>query len=135
MVVSATCRRRVGLPVRVGVGGPVALLGVSDCGGEGSTVGPGGRVGGRVVGLDVTVDGATQDSRGVEPGQLFVALRGDRDGHEFVDGAAAAGAVAYLGERVVDTVEIPAVVTGDAGAALADVGRWARIGSPIGSWG
>ncbi len=37
------------------------------------------------------------DSRGVVPGQLFVALRGERfDGHDFVAAAAAAGAAAAL---------------------------------------
>ena len=32
------------------------------------------------------------DSRALEPGACFVALRGDRDGHDFVDAAFAAGA-------------------------------------------
>ncbi len=42
--------------------------------------------GGAAVGSPaVVVDGATMDSRALRPGQLFVALRGERDGHDFVD--------------------------------------------------
>ncbi len=40
--------------------------------------------------------GARNDSRSLEPGQLFVALEGARDGHEFIPGALAAGAAAVL---------------------------------------
>ena len=37
------------------------------------------------------------DSRALAPGQLFVALRGERfDGHDFVDAAAQAGAAAAM---------------------------------------
>src|SRR3546814_2202311 len=53
-------------------------------------------VSGRLVGPDVVVDGATQDSRAVRPGQLFVPLVAERDGHAFVAAAIEAGAGAYL---------------------------------------
>jgi UDP-N-acetylmuramoyl-tripeptide--D-alanyl-D-alanine ligase len=47
------------------------------------------------------------DSRALEPGACFVALQGERDGHEFVGAAFAAGAsVALVSEAV--TVEPPA---------------------------
>lgn len=68
----------------------------------------------------VVVDGASIDSRTLEPGQLFCAVVADRDGHEFVAAAAEAGAVACLVERAVD-VGIPQVVVADTGAALADL--------------
>jgi UDP-N-acetylmuramoyl-L-alanyl-D-glutamate--2,6-diaminopimelate ligase len=46
------------------------------------------------------VRGLAFDSRSVEPGFLFAALRGGkRDGHEFVDQAAARGAVAVMSTR------------------------------------
>ena len=52
------------------------------------------------------VGGVTTDSRSLAPGDLFVALRGERfDGHEFVDDALATGAVGaivehgWMGER------------------------------------
>ncbi|KAI5916320.1 UDP-N-acetylmuramoyl-tripeptide--D-alanyl-D-alanine ligase [Thauera sp. 2A1] len=42
-------------------------------------------------------DSVTSDSRALAPGQLFVALRGERfDGHEFLAAAAAAGAAAAM---------------------------------------
>ena len=55
--------------------------------------------GGRLVGADVDIDGAGFDSRTVRPGQLFVPLVADRDGHDFVDDALRAGAAAYLTSR------------------------------------
>lgn len=54
---------------------------------------------GAVQGPDATVDGACIDSRLIRPGQLFVALRGARDGHDFVDVALAGGAAACLVEK------------------------------------
>jgi UDP-N-acetylmuramoyl-tripeptide--D-alanyl-D-alanine ligase len=46
------------------------------------------------------IRGAAVDSRAVRPGQLFVALPGERtDGHRFLDAAAAAGASALLVTR------------------------------------
>ena len=52
--------------------------------------------GGRLVGPDVTVDGLAIDSRLVTGGELFVPLVAERDGHDFVGAALAAGAAAYL---------------------------------------
>ncbi|WP_019630725.1 UDP-N-acetylmuramoyl-tripeptide--D-alanyl-D-alanine ligase [Actinomadura atramentaria] len=62
------------------------------------------------------------DSRAVEPGALFVALRGERvDGHDFAGAAFAAGAAAVLAERPVG--DGPAVVVPDAQAALGLLAR------------
>lgn len=81
--------------------------------------------GGRVVGgADREVLGATMDSRALRPGQLFVALRGDRDGHDFVPAARNAGAGAVLVDREVDAEH--AVVVEDTARALAALGRHAR---------
>ncbi len=52
--------------------------------------------GGRVHGPDVEIDGVSFDSRALQPGQLFVPLVADRDGHEFIDAAFARGAAATL---------------------------------------
>ena len=80
---------------------------------------------GRTVGSpDLVVDGATMDSRALRPGQLFVALHGDRDGHAFVDSARAAGAAAALVERQDDRG--PAVVVTDTRVALTALGAHAR---------
>ncbi|MER5625434.1 UDP-N-acetylmuramoyl-tripeptide--D-alanyl-D-alanine ligase [Streptosporangium sp. NPDC002544] len=56
------------------------------------------------------------DSRAVEPGSLFVAIKGDRvDGHDFAAQAIEAGAVAVLASRPVD---VPAVIVGDTVTAM-----------------
>ncbi|HAP76759.1 MAG TPA: UDP-N-acetylmuramoylalanyl-D-glutamyl-2, 6-diaminopimelate--D-alanyl-D-alanine ligase [Acidimicrobiaceae bacterium] len=55
--------------------------------------------GGRLHGPDVEIDGVAFDSRVVQPGQLFVPLIAERDGHDFVGAAIAAGAAAYLTSR------------------------------------
>ena len=52
--------------------------------------------GGRLVGPDVEIEGVSFDSRSVQPGQLFVPLIAERDGHGFIAGALARGAAAYL---------------------------------------
>jgi UDP-N-acetylmuramoyl-tripeptide--D-alanyl-D-alanine ligase len=82
-------------------------------------------VGGRLVGPDVEVDGASFDSRSVRAGELFVPLIAERDGHAFIEGALAAGASAYLTSahaRGGTAVEVD-----DTGAALMRLARWARL--------
>lgn len=84
-------------------------------------------VGGQLVGNDVTVDGATIDSRAVRSGQLFVPIVAARDGHDFIEGAVSAGAGAYLtATGPVDGVDAPAITVDDTALALADLGRAAR---------
>jgi UDP-N-acetylmuramoyl-tripeptide--D-alanyl-D-alanine ligase len=80
--------------------------------------------GGELVGPDVQVDGATIDSRAVRPGQLFVPVVAERDGHTFIDAALAAGASAYLTSRPPGAAT--AIVVGDTGAALLALGGEAR---------
>ncbi|GAA3117046.1 UDP-N-acetylmuramoyl-tripeptide--D-alanyl-D-alanine ligase [Streptosporangium carneum] len=68
------------------------------------------------------------DSRAVEPGSLFVAIKGARaDGHDFAAQAVAAGAVAVLASRPVDA---PAIVVGDILAALAQLATAVAAGLP-----
>ncbi len=52
--------------------------------------------GGRLDGPNAVIDGVSFDSRSVRPGQLFVPIVADRDGHEFIGAALERGAVAYL---------------------------------------
>jgi len=54
---------------------------------------------GEVVGPQVVVEGAAIDSRALAGGELFVPLVAERDGHDFVEAAIAAGAAAYLTAR------------------------------------
>ncbi|NDY96669.1 UDP-N-acetylmuramoyl-tripeptide--D-alanyl-D-alanine ligase [Wenzhouxiangella sp. C33] len=56
--------------------------------------------GGRMIGPEVEIGGMTHDSRHVRPGDLFVALPGERrDGHDFARKAIEQGAAAVLGAR------------------------------------
>ncbi len=90
--------------------------------------------GGRLVGNDVDLAGATFDSRLVAPGQLFVPIVADRDGHDFVAAAAGAGAGAYLTARPPDpAVAIPAIAVDDTGEALMTLAAWAvrRLEAPV----
>lgn len=83
--------------------------------------------GGRVVGPDVAVDGATIDSRALRPGQLFVAVVAERDGHDFAAAAVEAGATAVLASREPDDDwSAPTVVVDDTTAALRRLGAAAR---------
>ena len=73
---------------------------------------------------DVTFFGANNDSRAVEPGQLFVALQGQRDGHDFIPMAMERGAAAVLCSRPMG--DIPAIVVEDTRKALGDIARGER---------
>ena len=70
--------------------------------------------GGQVL-ADFEATGVSIDSRGIEPGDLFVALTGARDGHEFVVQTADKGAAGAL---ISKPVAVPAVLVEDTFAAL-----------------
>jgi len=75
----------------------------------------------------LTVDGLAIDSRLVSHGQMFAAIRGGRDGHDFVEAAFAAGAAAVLVERVpLGGAAGPSLVVTSVPDALADLARVAR---------
>ena len=83
--------------------------------------------GGRLHGDSAaTVDGVTQDSRDVQPGMLFVPLVAERDGHDFIADAVAAGASAYLTARGPSGVDAAAVEVDDTQAALTALAKEAR---------
>ncbi|MYJ81757.1 MAG: UDP-N-acetylmuramoyl-tripeptide--D-alanyl-D-alanine ligase [Acidimicrobiaceae bacterium] len=72
------------------------------------------------------VDGVTQDSRDVRPGMLFVPLVAERDGHDFIADAVAAGASACLTARGLRGVGAAAVEVADTQAALTALAGEAR---------
>ena len=75
----------------------------------------------------VSFAGANIDSRKIENGQLFVALEGVRDGHDFIDAAMKKGAVAVLGKRA--PAGVPLLVTEDARVALGRIAAGYRQAS------
>ena len=70
---------------------------------------------------DVTFCGASNDTRTLQPGQLFVALKALRDGHDFVNAAFEKGAAAVLCSRV--DGDYPAIIVEDTRIALGDIAR------------
>lgn len=72
--------------------------------------------------------GVSIDTRTIAPGDLFVALQADRDGHDFVAQALAKGAAAALVSRIPDGVasDAPLLVVPDVLVALEDLGRAGR---------
>ena len=90
-------------------------------------------VGGDLCGPDRAIAGVSTDTRTVAPGQLFVALRGERfDGHDFLEQAVTAGAGALL---VTDGARIPAgasaLVVADTRLALGRLAAAWRAGFEI----
>lgn len=67
----------------------------------------------QLIGPETVFDGVSTDSRALQAGQLFVALRGERfDGHQFLDQAAQKGAAAVMVDTP-DLTELPQIVVGD----------------------
>ena len=89
-------------------------------------------IGGRLVGPDTEIDGATFDSRQVLRHQLFVPIVAERDGHDFIGDALRAGAGAYLTSRpeIVEGLGGTAIVVDDTAQALIDAARWGRTQFP-----
>lgn len=89
-------------------------------------------IGGRLVGPDTEIDGATFDSRQVLHHQLFVPIVAERDGHDFISDALKAGAAAYLTSRpeLIEGLGGSAIVVDDTAQALIDAARWGRTQFP-----
>jgi UDP-N-acetylmuramoyl-L-alanyl-D-glutamate--2,6-diaminopimelate ligase len=78
---------------------------------------------GEVAGLEIA--GLSDDSRIVEPGALFVAVRGLRvDGHRFVAEAVGRGVVAVAVERPIPGLAVPQLVVEGGAASLAAAAGW-----------
>lgn len=79
---------------------------------------------GVLVGQNAHLSGVSFDSRSIRPGQLFVPIVAERDGHEFIAHALKAGAGAYLTAR--EPEGRTAVVVSDTLQALLQLGAWGR---------
>ena len=87
----------------------------------------GGRYYGDEAALDAVIERVTSDSRTVCPGTLFIALKGTRvDGHDFMAGSIAAGAVACLSEREPAPNERPAIAVDSTFRATGALAAWYR---------
>ncbi|MEJ8403991.1 UDP-N-acetylmuramoyl-tripeptide--D-alanyl-D-alanine ligase [Brevundimonas vesicularis] len=84
--------------------------------------------GGVLQGDDRPITGLTYNSREIVSGDLFLALKGERDGHQFASGAFASGAAAALVEHPVEGG--PCVVVPDTLRGLEALGVAARERAP-----
>ncbi len=72
---------------------------------------------------DLEISGLAYDSRAVEPGGLFVAIRGfESDGHRYIPAAAAKGAVCVICQEAPES-GVPYVIVPDSREALAIASR------------
>ena len=81
--------------------------------------------GGRVTGV-FEAGGVSIDTRSLASGDLFVALKDVRDGHDFVPAAFEAGASAALVSREVEGATGPLIIVDDVMVALEALGIYAR---------
>ncbi len=83
------------------------------------------------LGADVAIEGISIDSRSVAPGDLFIALRDARDGHDFVADALARGAAAAMVDRDLPGLpgDAPLLRVGDTLAGLTALGAAGRARS------
>lgn len=84
--------------------------------------------GGSLSGPAFEATGLTYNSREIGPGDLFLALKGARDGHDFAAAAFAAGAAGALTEHAVEGG--PSVIVGDTLTGLEALGAAARDRTP-----
>lgn len=81
---------------------------------------------GTLIGKDVTFTGVSTDSRTINPGELFIALVGEKfDGHAYITQAEERGAAAVLVSRPV-SITLPCVQVHDTLAALGALAAWHR---------
>jgi UDP-N-acetylmuramoyl-tripeptide--D-alanyl-D-alanine ligase len=88
-------------------------------------------LGARLHGSDVVVTGVGNDTRRLQPGMLYVALRGEHlDGHAFLAQARAAGAAAALVAQADTGIDLPQLVVSDPLAGLGELARRHRLRMP-----
>ncbi|MGF1535761.1 MAG: UDP-N-acetylmuramoyl-tripeptide--D-alanyl-D-alanine ligase [Elainellaceae cyanobacterium] len=77
-----------------------------------------------------TIAGFSTDSRTVAPGEVFVALVGEKfDGHRFLEDVQAKGAIVAIVSRPVDS-SLPQILVSDTLAAYQAIARWWRRQCP-----
>lgn len=92
-------------------------------------------IGGKTVNLtdkEVFINGVTMDSRKVLPGNLFVAIKGERvDGHDFIKDVFEKGAAAVLCDHVPEGVNGVCIVVENTVKGLQDLAEYYRKSLPV----
>ncbi len=79
-------------------------------------------------GRGVRISGISTDSRNINPGELFVPLRGERfDGHDYMIQAVRNGAAACLSEEVVAGLSVPVLLVKDSLRVLGEIASAVRL--------
>jgi UDP-N-acetylmuramoyl-tripeptide--D-alanyl-D-alanine ligase len=74
------------------------------------------------IGTDIQIASVSSDTRTLEPGALYVAIKGEVfDGHQFVPQAVSAGAVACVVEKIQPEISVPQILVPDTLQALRDM--------------
>lgn len=82
---------------------------------------------GAVVSADASFNGVCIDSRKVQPGHLFIALRGERfDAHDFIPEVVAKGAAAVVAEKLPAGTQAAAMMVPDSRVALGRIAQYWR---------
>ena len=78
-------------------------------------------------GASVEIHGFSTDSRSIQPGELFIPLRGEKfDGHDYLTQAVQRGAAACLSEEVIGGLRVPVIKVADTLVALGDLAAAVR---------
>ncbi|MGV2827369.1 UDP-N-acetylmuramoyl-tripeptide--D-alanyl-D-alanine ligase [Myxosarcina sp. GI1(2024)] len=77
--------------------------------------------------LTTSIEGVVTDTRQLNSGEIFIALRGKNfDGHNFVTEAIARGAVAAVVSRELPNLDLPQIVVKNTLTAYQQIARWWR---------
>ena len=86
-----------------------------------------GGAGENITDASLKIKSVTMDSRKVEEGSLFVAIKGERvDGHDFMNDCFSKGATAVLCDHVPEGVKGPCIVVKDTVKGLQELAKWYR---------
>lgn len=80
--------------------------------------------------VTATINGVAIDSRTIKPGDLFIAIKGERtDGHDYVDKALAGGAALAVVSHKIGDAGGPLLLVDDTLKAMEAIGRASRVRS------
>lgn len=83
-------------------------------------------VNGQLIGNDLSIDNITTDSRSLNKGDLFLALKGPNfDGHKFVEQAEKSGCLALIVDHQVNS-SLPQIIVKDTHQALGQVAAFVK---------
>ena len=82
---------------------------------------------GNLIGEDMAIKSVSINTRTIEPGQLYIAIKGRIfDGHQFINQASKAGACAVVVEKEIET-SLPQIIVKNTRLALAELaGEWRK---------